>query len=191
MINKHERYMREALKQAELAFEKGEVPVGTIVIYREQIIARAYNQIKMLKDPTAHAEMIAITQAAAFLKSERLKDCDMYVTIEPCSMCAGAMVLARIRNLYFATEDPKSGAAGSVVDILHNRVLNHRVNAIPGILREESRTLIQAFFKGNHKKTLFIALFPCSVIRNLLNFLQDIALRQGQLKRAAASVILC
>ncbi|MFH1593808.1 MAG: tRNA adenosine(34) deaminase TadA [Candidatus Omnitrophota bacterium] len=152
MINTHEMFMREALKQAQIAFEKDEVPVGAVIVYRGQIIARAHNQIVMLRDPTAHAEMIAITQAAAHLKNERLKDCDAYATIEPCSMCAGAMILARIRYLYFATEDPKTGAAGSALNILQNPKLNHRVKVVPGILRDESRALIQEFFKKKREK---------------------------------------
>ena len=139
--------MHEALKQAVLAFEKDEVPVGCVIVYKDQIIACAHNQVKMLKDPTAHAEMIAITQAAAYLKNERLNTCDMYVTIEPCPMCAGAMVLGRIKNLYFATRDPKSGAAGSIVDLLQNNNLNHKVKTKSGILENESRSLIQEFFK--------------------------------------------
>jgi len=147
MFKIHEIYMQEALKQARLAFEKDEVPVGAVVVFNGQIIGRAHNQIKLLKDPTAHAEMIALTQAAAFLKTERLKGCSMYVTIEPCPMCAGAMVLARIDNLFYATEDPKSGAAGSVVDILQNAKLNHRVKTHSGILKDESRSLIQEFFR--------------------------------------------
>jgi len=140
--------MREALKQATIAFEKDEVPVGCVIVHKSQIIARAHNQIKMLKDPTAHAEMIAITQAAAFLKNERLNGCDMYATIEPCPMCAGAMVLARIQNLYYATEDLKAGACGSLVDIANNKKFNHQIKIIPGILQEECRALIQEFFKG-------------------------------------------
>jgi len=143
--------MKEALKEAEKAFRKDEVPVGAVIVHKDEIIARAHNQIIMLKDPTAHAEMIAITQAATYLKNERLKDCDMYVTIEPCPMCAGAMILARIRNLYFATKDPKSGAAGSVINILTNNSLNHRVKVTSGMLREESRSLIQEFFKKKRK----------------------------------------
>ncbi|MGB2706204.1 MAG: tRNA adenosine(34) deaminase TadA [Candidatus Omnitrophota bacterium] len=150
----HETYMREALKQAEIAFEKDEVPVGAVIVHKGRIIARAHNQIKTLKDPTAHAEMIAITQGAAYLKNERLNACSMYATIEPCPMCAGAMILARIQNLYYATEDPKSGAAGSVVDILQSKKLNHRVKVKSGILKDESRSLIQEFFKkkreGSH-----------------------------------------
>lgn len=147
MKEKVEQYMHEALKQAVLAFEKDEVPVGCVIVYKDQIIARAHNQIKMLKDPTAHAEMIAITQAAAYLKNERLNTCDMYVTIEPCPMCAGAMVLGRVKNLYFAARDPKSGAAGSIVNLLQNNNLNHKVKTKSGILENESRSLIQEFFK--------------------------------------------
>ena len=144
---RYEAYMHEALKQAVLAFERDEVPVGCVIVHKDQIIARAHNQIIMLKDPTAHAEMIAITQAAAYLKNERLKDCDMYVTIEPCSMCAGAMILARIKNLYYAARDPKSGACGSIINILRNKKLNHKINVIPGILRGDARSLIQEFFR--------------------------------------------
>lgn len=133
--------------EAEIAFEKDEVPVGAVIVYEDQVIARAHNQIKTLKDPTAHAEMIAITQASTYLKNERLKDCDVYVTIEPCPMCAGAMVLARIRNLYYAARDPKSGAAGSVMNILQNNSLNHKVKIIPGILKDQSSSFIQEFFR--------------------------------------------
>ena len=151
-MTKHEEYMQKALKEAEVAFERDEVPVGCVIVYKGEVIARAHNQIKMLKDPTAHAEMIAITQAAAYLKNERLNDCDMYATIEPCPMCAGAMVLARIKNLFYATKDPKSGAAGSVCNILKSKKLNHRVKTKSGILENESRLLIQKFFRKKRKK---------------------------------------
>ena len=151
MQKNHEKYMKEALKQATFAFEKDEVPVGAVIVFKGQIIARAHNQIKTLKDPTAHAEIIAITQAAAFLGNERLNGCDMYATIEPCSMCAGAMVLARIKNLYYATQDTKAGAACSVINILDNKRLNHRVKASSGILKDECRLLIQVFFKKKRK----------------------------------------
>jgi len=143
--------MRLALKEATIALEKDEVPVGVVIVHKGQVIARAHNQIKMLKDPTAHAEMIAITQAAAHLKNERLNGCEAYVTIEPCPMCAGAMVLARIGNLYYATEDPKAGACGSVVDITNSKKLNHRIKVAPGVLREECRAVIQEFFKKKRK----------------------------------------
>ena len=139
--------MSQALKEAIKAFDLDEVPVGAVIVHNKKIIAKAYNQIKMLKDPTAHAEMIAITQASAYLKNERLIDCDMYVTIEPCSMCAGAMVLARIRKLFIGADDPKAGAAGSVFNIVSNECLNHRVNIEKGLMQEDSRSLIQEFFQ--------------------------------------------
>ena len=152
MTTKHEKYMREALKQAAVAFEKDEVPVGAVVVHKDQIIARAHNQTRTLKDPTAHAEMIAITQATAYLKNERLNTCDMYVTIEPCPMCAGAMVLARIKNLFYAAQDPKSGACGSVLNIAGNKKLNHSIKVQSGLLEEESRSLIREFFKKKRGK---------------------------------------
>ena len=151
-MNTHETYMKAALKQAEIAFEKDEVPVGAVIVHKGMIIARAHNQIKMLKDPTAHAEMIAITQAAAYLGNERLQDCDVYVTIEPCSMCAGAMVLARVRGVCYATDDPKSGACGSVLNILQEARLNHRVKTHSGVLKDESRSLIREFFQKKRLK---------------------------------------
>lgn len=148
MIYGHEQYMREALRQATIAFEKDEVPIGCVIVSQGRIIARAHNQIKTLTDPTAHAEMIAITQAAAHFKNERLTDCDIYATIEPCPMCAGAMVLARIRHLYFAAYDAKAGAAGSVMNILKNDRLNHRVPYTQGLMEEDARGLMREFFKG-------------------------------------------
>ena len=152
-MNRHKKYMEVALKEAHVALEKDEVPVGAVIVYKGQIIARAHNQIKTLKDPTAHAEMIAITQGSSYLKNERLKDCSLYVTIEPCPMCAGAMILARIQNLFYATEDPKSGAAGSVLNILENKKLNHRVKVKQGLLKDESRSLIQEFFKKKRERS--------------------------------------
>jgi len=152
-VKMYKNYMAVALKEAATAFERDEVPVGAAIVHKGQVIARAHNQIKMLKDPTAHAEMIAITQAAAHLKNERLNDCDMYVTIEPCPMCAGAMVLARIKNLYYAAKDPKSGAAGSVVNIAEHNSLNHRIKVTPGILREEASSLIREFFKKKRQSS--------------------------------------
>lgn len=139
--------MSEALKEAVRAFEADEVPVGVVIVHEGRIIARAHNQIKMLRDPTAHAEMIAITQAAAHLKNERLIDCVLYATIEPCAMCAGAMVLARIKRLVYGAKDPKTGACGSVLNIAHNNKLNHRVKISAGVLAEESSELLKEFFK--------------------------------------------
>ncbi len=151
-MKNQEYYMREALKEAVKAFENDEVPVGAIIAHKGEIIARAHNQIKTLKDPTAHAEIIAITQAAKFLQSERLIGCAMYSTLEPCSMCAGAMVLSRIESLTYAAKDPKTGAHKSVFKILNNKKLNHSVKVKTGILERESSSLMKEFFKIKRKK---------------------------------------
>jgi tRNA(adenine34) deaminase len=151
VMKNHEHYMREALKEAVKAFENDEVPVGAIIVHEGEIIGRAHNQIKTLKDPTAHAEIIAITQAANFLQSERLTNCSMYSTLEPCSMCAGAMVLSRIKDLVYAAKDPKTGAHDSVFKILNNKKLNHRIKVKKGILENEASSLMKEFFYGKRK----------------------------------------
>jgi len=140
-------FMQEALKQAKTAADNDEVPVGAVIVHDNQIIAKAHNQVEMLKDPTAHAEMIAITQAANALSCKWLYDCVMYVTIEPCSMCAGALVLARIKRIYYGASDPKTGACGSVVNIAQNNQLNHRVEISGGLLEEECGGLMSRFFQ--------------------------------------------
>ena len=140
-------YMSEALKQAQKAFDLDEVAIGAIIVHKRNIIARAHNQTRLLKDPTAHAEMIAITQAANFLKSERLLNCTLYVTIEPCPMCAGALIWARIKRLVFGTSDPKAGACGSVMDILSQEKLNHRISVKKGVLAKDCGSLISEFFQ--------------------------------------------
>ncbi|MBU1852640.1 MAG: tRNA adenosine(34) deaminase TadA [Candidatus Omnitrophica bacterium] len=151
-MNKDTFYMQEALREAKKAFDKDEVPIGAIIVHKTTIIGRAHNQIKILKDPTAHAEMIAITQAANYLQNERLMGCSMYVTIEPCSMCAGAMVLARIENLVYSADDPKTGACGSIINILKHKKLNHRVKIKSGVLEQESGLLIKEFFKRKRER---------------------------------------
>lgn len=138
--------MSEALKEARKAFEADEVPVGAVIVHDGRVIARAHNQIKLLKDPTAHAEMIAITQAASHLANERLTDTELYVTIEPCAMCAGAMVLGRVKRLVYGAADPKTGASGSVFDITSSRKLNHRVSVKKGVMEEECSALMKEFF---------------------------------------------
>ena len=147
MTSKIDRiYMSEALKEAEKAFESDEVPVGAIIVHKGKIIAKAHNQTRLLKDPTAHAEMIAITQAASYLENERLPATTLYVTIEPCVMCAGALVLARVERVCFGAPDPKTGAFGSVLDI--NRIKsNHKISVTKGVLEEECALVIQEFFK--------------------------------------------
>ena len=139
--------MREALKEAHRALERDEVPVGTVIVLKDRIIARGHNQILTLKDPTAHAEMIAITQAADYLKNERLINCSLYVTIEPCAMCAGACVLARIKTIIYGAGDPKSGACGSALNIADNKGLNHRARIIGGVLQDDCAGLLKEFFR--------------------------------------------
>jgi len=150
-MKNHEYYMREALKEAVKAFDADEVPVGAIIVHKGEMIAKAHNQIKMLKDPTAHAEIIAITQAANFLQNERLTDCIMYSTLEPCSMCAGAMVLSRIESLVYAAKDPKTGAHESVFKILNNKNLNHKIKVKKGVLESEASSLMKEFFHAKRK----------------------------------------
>ena len=150
-MKKDRLYMAEALREAKKAFDADEVPVGAVIVHKGSIIARAHNQIKLLKDPTAHAEMIAITQAASFLQNERLMGCSMYVTIEPCSMCAGAMVLARIKELVYAARDPKTGACGSIVNVVGHKKLNHKVRVKAGILEDESSSLMKEFFRKKRR----------------------------------------
>ncbi|PIQ90320.1 MAG: tRNA adenosine(34) deaminase TadA [Candidatus Omnitrophica bacterium CG11_big_fil_rev_8_21_14_0_20_41_12] len=152
MVNPHEFFMSEALKEAQIAADQDEVPVGAVIVYKDRIIARGYNQIERLKDPTAHAEMIAITSATSYLGTKWLNETSLYVTIEPCSMCAGALVLARINNLYFGAHDPKTGASGSVVNITNHKKLNHRINVTGGILRKECSSILKDFFKKKRAK---------------------------------------
>jgi len=138
--------MRYALEQARTAFESGEVPVGAVIVHRERIIAEAHNQRELLKDPTAHAEMIALTQAAQVLDSWRLADCTLYVTLEPCPMCAGAIVQARLPRVIYGTEDPKAGACNTLYRITSDERLNHQAVVLGGVLREECRGILREFF---------------------------------------------
>ncbi|MCX6135070.1 MAG: nucleoside deaminase [Ignavibacteriales bacterium] len=138
--------MKQALREAEWAYEEDEVPVGAVVVQKGKIIGRGHNQIERLQDPTAHAEMIAITAATNHLESRRLEDCVLYVTLEPCSMCAGAIVLSRIPTLVFATFDPKAGACGTLYNIVHDKRLNHTVHVISGVCDRESEELLKVFF---------------------------------------------
>jgi tRNA(adenine34) deaminase len=144
-------YMQEAIKQAQHAFLKDEVPVGCVIVCENKIIARAHNQVETLKDPTAHAEMIAITQATSAVNSKWLQGCTVYVTIEPCQMCAGALVLARIKRLVFSADDPKTGAFGSTCNILQFKNINHNFEVTRGTGKEESSSLISDFFKKKRK----------------------------------------
>ena len=142
-----ENFMREALRQAQKANEAGEVPVGAVIVREGKIIARAYNQVELLKDATAHAEMLALTQAEAAVGDWRLTECDLYVTKEPCAMCAGALVHTRIRRVIFGCTDPVAGAAGSVMNLLQMPALNHRCDIASGVLQDECATILQDFFR--------------------------------------------
>ena len=145
-------YMRMALREAERAAEAGEVPCGAIIVKDGEIIGKAHNQTELLKDPTAHAEILAITQAAAALENWRLTDAVMYVTKEPCPMCAGAIVLARLKKVVWAADDPKRGGARSKFEILDHADLNHRVEIQTGVLENECKALLQGFFRERRKE---------------------------------------
>jgi tRNA(adenine34) deaminase len=153
IANKHIKFMQEALKEARIAFDEDEVPIGAVVVHDGKIIGRAHNQVERLKDPTAHAEMIAITSAVNSLNTKWLNGACLYVTIEPCSMCAGALVLARIKDLRYGADDPKTGACGSVINIAHNKKLNHHIRINKGILAKECGLLLKDFFKEKRKKS--------------------------------------
>lgn len=142
-----EYFMREALRQADKAAKADEVPVGAVVVHSGKIIGRAHNQVELLKDATAHAEMLALTQAEAAVGDWRLTDCDLYVTKEPCPMCAGALVHTRIRRVIFGCADPTAGAAGSVMNLLQMPALNHRCDIASGVLQNECAAILQNFFR--------------------------------------------
>lgn len=142
-----ERFMLEAIKQAEIAAEAGEVPVGAVVVQGGKIIAKAHNQVEMDKASSSHAEMIALSEAENALGEKWLLDATMYVTLEPCSMCAGAMVLARIKRLVIGAKDPKTGACGSKINVINNEGLNHRVDVTTGVFEKECGEMLSNFFK--------------------------------------------
>jgi len=145
-------FMTEALRMATRALEAEEVPVGAVVVRAGRIIARASNQVELLKDATAHAEMLAITQAEAAIGDWRLNECDLYVTKEPCPMCAGALVHVRMRRVIFGCEDPRGGAAGGVMNLLQNPALNHRCDITSGVMREQCASLLQNFFRARRTR---------------------------------------
>lgn len=147
-----EKYMKLALKEAKKAYEKEEVPIGAIIVKDDKVIARAHNLRETSKQSIAHAEILAIQKACKKLDAWRLEECDMYVTLEPCSMCAGAIINSRIKNLYIGAMDPKSGAVGSKLNLLEDYKFNHEVNFETGILNEECSTILSDFFKELRKK---------------------------------------
>ena len=154
--NKNEKskdfYIKEALKEAQKAYDKGEAPIGAIIVKEGKIIARAHNLREKNNDPTAHAEILAIKKAAKKTSAWRLIDCDMYVTLEPCAMCAGAIIQSRIPRLFVGTMDPKAGAAGSIVNLFSESRFNHKVEVETGILAEECSKVLKDFFKSLREK---------------------------------------
>lgn len=148
-ITNHEYFMRQAIIEAKKAVEQDEVPVGAVIAYKGRIIARAHNQRETLNDPTAHAEMIAITQAAAYLQNWRLSGTTMYVTLEPCVMCAGALVQSRVDTLVYGTADKKAGACTSVMNLVQDPRFNHRLSVLSCVLADECKYILQKFFLEN------------------------------------------
>jgi tRNA(adenine34) deaminase len=147
-----ENFMQVAVEQARIAEENGDVPIGAVIVYENRIIGKAYNQREQLQDPTAHAEIIALTQAAAALENWHLNGCTIYVTLEPCAMCAGALVLARMDRLVYGCDDPKGGACKSLYNIVQDERLNHRLEVTSGVLAEECSKLLRDFFSQRREK---------------------------------------
>jgi len=147
-----DEFMREALKEARKAARKGEVPVGAVVVKDGRVIGRGHNLTEKKQSALTHAELMALGKASKKLKSWRLIDCDIYVTLEPCTMCAGAIVLSRVRNLVYGTNDPKAGAVDSTARVMENEKLNHRVKVIRGVLKEECAGVLTDFFKEVRRK---------------------------------------
>lgn len=150
----HEYFMREALKEARAAFESGEVPIGCVIVYNNKIIGRGHNLRNNRKNPLCHAEISAINEAAAYIGDWRLEECTLYVTVEPCPMCAGAIVQARIPNVVFGTRNVKAGCAGSILNILDEPRFNHQVDVTEGILQEECAKPMGEFFKRFRKSKI-------------------------------------
>ena len=146
------RFMLEAIKEANAAFEEDEVPIGAVITYKGKVIARAHNQRETLNDPTAHAEMVALTQAADYLGTWRLHGCTIYVTLEPCPMCAGALVNSRVDRLVYGPSDPKAGACESLYNIVQDERLNHRIEVVKDFMSEPCRMLLQEFFANKRRQ---------------------------------------
>ncbi|SMG28357.1 tRNA(adenine34) deaminase [Dethiosulfovibrio salsuginis] len=146
MEDRLKKYMTEALKEAELAASEGDIPVGAVVVWKDQVIGRGRNKRRLHHDPTAHAEIVAIREAGEFLKSWNLSDCELYVTLEPCPMCAGAIVQSRIRRLVYGCADPKAGASGTLYDITSDTRLNHRCETLSGVEENRCKKILQDFF---------------------------------------------
>lgn len=147
-----EKYMKEALKQASKAYAIGEVPIGCVIVYKDKIIGRGYNKRNTKKTTLAHAELVAIEKASKVMGDWRLEDCDMYVTLEPCQMCSGALVQARIKKVVIGTMNPKAGCAGSILNLLQMEEFNHQVEIESGVMESECTDILQEFFKELRKR---------------------------------------
>ena len=147
-----ERYMRMAIDQAYIAEENGDVPIGCVIVYENRVIAKAYNQREQLHDPTAHAEIVALTQAAEFIGNWRLHGCTLYVTLEPCPMCAGALVLGRLDRVVYGTDDPKTGAVRSLYQIVEDARLNHQLKVTCGVMQDDCKKQLQDFFQRRREE---------------------------------------
>ena len=147
-----ERYMRMAIDQAYIAEENGDVPIGCVIVYEDRVIAKAYNQREQLHDPTAHAEIVALTQAAEYIGNWRLHGCTLYVTLEPCPMCAGALVLGRLDRVVYGTDDPKTGAVRSLYQLVEDARLNHQLEVTCGMMQDECKKQLQAFFQRRREE---------------------------------------
>jgi tRNA(adenine34) deaminase len=152
LVSEDERFMRMALVEAERAAREGEVPVGAVVVSAGRVLARAHNRPVHLHDPSAHAEILALRRAAKKLGNYRMEGCDLYVTIEPCAMCAGAIVQARLRRLVYGARDPKAGACGSALRVLNHCKLNHKVNVVGSIMASDCASLIREFFRKRRRE---------------------------------------
>ena len=138
--------MLQAFRLAEIAYDQGEVPIGAVVVHQNRIIGKGYNQVEMLQDPTAHAEMIAISSACSTIQNKYLKECTLYVTLEPCPMCTGAAVWSKMERIVFGAIDEKAGSCGSVFNLSSNKKLNHQIEIIQGVMEADARYLLQQFF---------------------------------------------
>ena len=152
VITSDESFMQLALAEARASLEHGDVPIGAVIVHEGEVIARAHNQRELLQDPTAHAEIIALTQAASAMETWRLTDCVLYVTLEPCVMCAGALVLARIARLVYGADDPKAGACVSLYRIPEDERLNHRLPITAGVLADECSEILREFFRARRRE---------------------------------------
>lgn len=153
MINQDEKYMREAIKQAKKAYALGEVPIGCVIVYEDKIIGRGYNRRTIDKNTLAHAEMMAIKKASKKMDDWRLEDCTMYVTLEPCQMCSGAIVQSRMKKVVIGCMNPKAGCAGSILNLLQMEEFNHQVELEIGVLGEECSAMMKQFFKELREKS--------------------------------------